>query len=158
VSVVVADFNGDGIPDLAVPTNGPNPDAQGAVSIMLGKGDSTFQPAQSYPASYYLRSIAVGDFNGDGHLDLVLGGSDINGQAAVSVLLGNGDGAFQLAQSYAVAYDGYVAVADFNGDGHPGELQDEIVEPVAPRFNSATRLHVDVKPGGATGNFAVTSK
>jgi hypothetical protein len=42
--------------------------------------------------------------------------------------------------------------------GKPGELEDEIVEAVAPRFNSATELRVEVKPGGTTATFAVSSK
>jgi hypothetical protein len=42
--------------------------------------------------------------------------------------------------------------------GKPGELEDETVEGVAPRFNSATVLQVDVKPGGTTANFAVSSQ
>src|SRR5438128_141413 len=66
-SVAVGDFNGDAIPDLAV-ANGVYP---AHVSVLLGKGDGIFQAAQSYAtgASGYFRpnSVAVGDFNGDGH-------------------------------------------------------------------------------------------
>jgi hypothetical protein len=42
--------------------------------------------------------------------------------------------------------------------GKPGEREEEIVEAVAPRFNSATELRVEVKPGGTTAKFAVSSK
>jgi hypothetical protein len=62
--------------------------------------------------------VAVGDFNGDGHLDVVVTGSDNNGNGRVSILLGNGDGTFQAAQNFPVGiYPGSVAVGDFNGDG-----------------------------------------
>src|SRR5437868_4817182 len=64
ISLVVGDFDGDGIPDLAVTTGGSD-----SVSILLGNGDGTFQAAQGYALSRGTpRSIATGDFNGDGHL------------------------------------------------------------------------------------------
>jgi hypothetical protein len=112
VCLAVADFNGDGIPDLAV---GNEHDT--TVSILLGNGDGTFQAARSYATGYFPQSLAVGDFNGDGVLDLALVGN------SVSILLGNGDGSFQLFQSSAGSIDGSpvsgfsVAVGDFNGDG-----------------------------------------
>ena len=63
-------------------------------------------------------SIAVGDFNGDGKLDLAV--CDF-GDWNIYVLLGNGDGTFQAARSVYVASGGgfpwYVVTADFNGDG-----------------------------------------
>ncbi len=62
------------------------------------------------------RSVAVADFNGDGKPDLAVVTIRVNN---VSVLLGNGDGTFQLRRtSRGVGADG-VAVGDFNGDGMP---------------------------------------
>jgi hypothetical protein len=62
------------------------------------------------------RSVAVGDFDGDGKLDLATVNSDDNG--LVAVLLGNGDGSFQSPNSYIVGTDPvFVTVGDFNGDG-----------------------------------------
>jgi hypothetical protein len=116
-SVVVADFNRDGTPDLAVANQGTTLDHQGTVSILLGAGDGTFQAAQSYTVTSGsgCRSIAVGDFAGDGHLDLALASYGSN---TLNILMGNGDGTFGAAQSYATGlYPASVAVADFNGDG-----------------------------------------
>jgi hypothetical protein len=111
-AAVTADFNRDGRLDLAVANNGSN-----TISILLGNGDGSFQPAQNYATGAGPVSVAVGDFNGDGKLDLATanpGGGD------VSVLLGNGDGSFGAPASIPLS-DGLapqsVAVGDFNADG-----------------------------------------
>src|SRR6516165_1091383 len=69
-----------------------------------------------FAAGRFPLSVAVGDFNGDGALDLVATNDILDG--TVSVLLGNGDGSFQSAQSFPAGGFPYsVAVGDFNGDG-----------------------------------------
>jgi hypothetical protein len=71
----------------------------------------------SFDAGDYPQSVAVGDFNGDGTLDLAVANYLSN---TVSVLLGNGDGTFQAARNYAAGSGpDSVAVGDFNGDGLP---------------------------------------
>ncbi len=73
-----------------------------------------FGPAQQYAAGTEPASVAVGDFNGDAHLDLAVANSGSNN---VSVLLGNCDGTFQAPQNFAAdAIPSSVAVGDFNGD------------------------------------------
>jgi len=110
-SVAVGDFNGDGKLDLAV--GGATPIS--VVSIFLGNGDGTFQPAASYGSGSGFGSIAIADFNRDGKLDLAV--TD-NGNNNVSVFLGNGTGTFRSPARHTVGSGpSSVAVADFNGDG-----------------------------------------
>src|SRR5207244_9562588 len=117
-SVAAGDFNGDGHLDLAV-ANGSfsNGNYQnGRMTVLLGKGDGTFQTGRYYTAGYDARSVAVGDFNGDGQLDLAVANGTDSG--TLSVLLNKGDGTFQAAQTYVVGVESSsLAVGDFNGDG-----------------------------------------
>jgi hypothetical protein len=114
--VIAADLNGDGVPDLAV-------GAGSVVSILLGKGDGTFSSAGTFSSGDVdTPSIAAGDFNHDGKMDLAIahacfGSSCPSG--SVSILLGNGDGTFQPPTSYASGGQAasFIQVADFNGDG-----------------------------------------
>jgi len=113
--VALGDFNGDGKLDLAVSIGNPGGMGPGIVSIFLGNGDGTFQAALNYVAGSDPYAVAVGDFNGDGRLDLVV--TDTLGNN-VGVLLGNGDGTFQPALDFGVGGSPIsVVVADFNGDG-----------------------------------------
>jgi hypothetical protein len=82
--VAIGDLNGNGVPDLAV-ANAALP-ASGKVSVLLGNGAGGFAAAAGSPISTGTDSnqVAVGDLNGDGRLDLVVGNS---GSANVSVLL-----------------------------------------------------------------------
>ena len=115
-SVAVGDFNGDGIPDMAAAVYATE---SGTVSILLGKGDGTFQRPVNYTVGYGAAAVAIGDFNHDGKLDLAVGVANYYyGSSNVSILLGNGDGTFQPAVTYSVQYDPVsVAVGDFNHDG-----------------------------------------
>ena len=111
-SPALADFNGDGFPDLVLTNAGFNAD----VSVMLGNGDGSFQAGVTYPTSTNSSSVAVGDVNGDGRPDLVVGNG---GGGGLLIFLGNGDGTFQsaLTSSNAFAGGGNVALGDFNNDG-----------------------------------------
>ena len=86
-------------------------------SVLLGNGNGTFGPKQSFATGVTPVSVAVGDFNGDGKSDLVTG--DLASNTA-SVLLGNGNGTFAARQSFATGAGPFsVTVGDFNGDGVP---------------------------------------
>jgi beta-lactam-binding protein with PASTA domain len=116
-SLVAGDFNGDGFLDLA-----------GQGYVLLGNGNGIFSSPINWPtgvpgegsADLQFHPIAVGDLNGDGKLDIVA--SNLGG-ATFSVLLGNGDGTFQVQGSYQAGTGGSgaasVLVGDFNGDGKP---------------------------------------
>lgn len=113
-SVAVGDFNGDGRPDLVVTNSAAN--AGNGVSVLLGNGDGTFQAHVDYAASSRPTSVAVGDFNKDGTLDLAVTNCFAN---TLSVFLGNGDGTFRPRMDYATDINPqWLAVADFNGDGN----------------------------------------
>jgi hypothetical protein len=108
VSVATVDLNGDGKTDLVVGNATAN-----NISVLLGNGDGTFQPAVNYAAGTYSISIAVGDFNGDGKPDVAVANSN-----NVSILFGNGDGTLRPAVNYAAgASPNWISVSDFNGDG-----------------------------------------
>jgi Pro-kumamolisin, activation domain/FG-GAP-like repeat/Bacterial Ig-like domain (group 3) len=114
-SVVTGDFNGDGIPDLAV----VNAYAS-TITVLLGNGDGTFTSMPLLATGISPRSIVVGDFNRDGHIDLavtVLNSNSIN--SSVNVFLGNGDGTFTPSSLSPLAGQeaGTILVGDYNGDG-----------------------------------------
>jgi len=108
--VAVADFNDDGLPDLAVVDRNSS-----SVDILLGNGNGTFtSEATNPPISGTPSYLATGDFNGDGITDLAVA----ENSGSVSILLGNGDGTFAASGSVNSASSGSpIAVADFNGDG-----------------------------------------
>ena len=95
----VADFNGDGKPDLL--------DSYG--NLQLGNGDGTFTVGIPVPGT----PLAVADFNGDGKPDVLE-----QGTGTLLVLLGNGDGTFQAPISTDSGADlTAIAAGDLNGDG-----------------------------------------
>jgi hypothetical protein len=109
--VAGGDFNNDGVADLVVANSGEN-----TISVLLGKGNGTFQPPAKFSAGRSPYAIAAGDFNGDGNLDVAVTNRDDN---TVSLLLGNGDGTFRTQTAYAVGNSPLgIAIADFNLDGN----------------------------------------
>lgn len=112
-AIAVGDFNGDGIPDLAV----ANEDSS-TITVLLGNGDGTFTAASSSPTTGgEPDAIAVADFNGDGIQDI----AEANQAGTINVYLGNGDGTFNaVPNSFSAGnFLSYLVVADFNGDGIP---------------------------------------
>ena len=150
-AVVVGDFNGDGVPDLAVANQGNN-----TVSILLGSGTGTFTQAANSPisAGYSPVSIAVGDFNGDGVLDLAVAGQ---GSSNLVILLGNGNGTF-TASSSSPSTGGSnarsIVVGDFNGDG----IADLAVDSwFGSAVNSNGNGVIQILLGSGNGNFTAAT-
>jgi len=113
--LIVADFNGDHIPDLATVNSGSN-----TVSILINKGDGTFRPQLEFATGPGPVGLAAVDWNKDGKMDLVVVNSGADADHSVSILLGNGDGTFQPHQDIAGAPSANsIAVGDFNHDGNP---------------------------------------
>ncbi|HWW84649.1 MAG TPA: VCBS repeat-containing protein [Vicinamibacterales bacterium] len=115
-ALAAADLNGDGCIDLVVANlNANNMSIPGSISVLLGQCDGTFQIAPEVTVGVRPLSVAVGDLNGDGQLDLAV----VNefGNPPTSILLGNGDGTFQAAPDVPATGD-RVLIADFNGDGY----------------------------------------
>ena len=125
-AIATGDFDGDGNLDLAVVVSNPNVLLNaGFVTILMGSASGAFTAGANYAVGITPASIAVGDFNGDGRLDLAVGspvnGINFNPQSEISILLNAGSGNFSAGSSFAVGPLGSVpiaiAAADFNNDG-----------------------------------------
>jgi hypothetical protein len=141
IFIAIADFNRDGVPDLAVADYRSD-----RVSVLLGIGDGTFQEGPTLEVGYYPVAIAVADFNADGFVDLAVANSQAS---SVSVLLGNGDGSFQDATT--VSLDGApvsVRAGDFNADGVPDLI-------ISLTIDSATAIVELAGNGDGTFGFAL---
>ncbi len=121
VAVYVADLTGNGIDDIVTADRFSN-----QVSVLMGNGDGTFQPVQTYSVGMQPHGIYVADVNGDGIPDLIVANQgNLNDESqypgSVGVLLGNRNGTFQPMQTFLTGGFGAadVAAVDVNGDGRP---------------------------------------
>jgi Chitobiase/beta-hexosaminidase C-terminal domain/FG-GAP-like repeat/FG-GAP repeat len=102
------DFNGDGIPDFAMPS-------VSGITVLLGNGDGSFTAVPFSVPLFNTRRLIGADFNGDGVTDLL-----INLPTGLTTYLSNGDGTFTATSSNIPSGSNGVeelATADFNGDG-----------------------------------------
>ena len=151
--VAAGDFNNDGRPDLV--TASPSADnsctpGDGVLTVLLGNGDGTFTPSSSsYTGLLNPHAMAVGDFNADGNLDVIVNQLTTSGPQLL-VFLGNGDGSFQapLPITFAAGHEpAAVVVGDFNTDG--------ILDLATARISGADlTAEVSILFGNGDGTFA----
>jgi hypothetical protein len=143
--VTIGDLNEDGIPDLLVSNNG-----SGSVSVLLGLGGGSFGQEAKFSGAAW--SAVLGDFNGDGHLDVAGPNGDLDvstRKGSVSILLGDGHGGLSPPSNIPVVGVPYaIAVGDFNRDGKL-----DLVVPSGRLYDGK----ISILLGDGTGSFSVTS-
>ena len=122
----IADFNGDGKLDIAIPAFDTT-NFVGYWYVLLGEGNGSFGGAEPLPfVGQVPVSIVAGDFNGDGKQDLVTAAYDIPGELPITPTLtlyfsaGHGDGTFATPVAFPLpeAAGSIILAADVNGDGN----------------------------------------
>src|SRR6202167_4193447 len=140
-SLVIGDFNRDGIPDVAV----PGVYGSGNVEILLGNGDGTFRHGATYAVAPAFHAAAA-SLRDNGVLDLIVAGA---GTDDVYVLLGNGDGTFQSPVAYpTTAESKMVTLGSFTASGNVDVLSLEGLSTQGIVCNCA-----EVLPGNGDGTF-----
>lgn len=139
--VASADLNGDHIADIVAITS--NASGSGS-AVLLGLGDGSFR------ATLLDSNVAkaVGDFNHDGKLDLLVHPCAWDIDCGFAVRLGNGDGTFQPVGPVTMQPSGdfeWAVVADFNGDGK--------LDVVETCFRSPATMSVYLWLGNGDGTF-----
>jgi Chitobiase/beta-hexosaminidase C-terminal domain/FG-GAP-like repeat/Bacterial Ig-like domain (group 3) len=119
-SIVVADFNGDGIPDIAVGVYATTTGGKGYINVLLGNGDGTFQAAKTFATLSDNQAIVAAPFVDGGPVDILTVSNSSTGTNNALILAGDGKGGFTVGTPFSLG--GVINVSalitgDFNGDG-----------------------------------------
>ena len=96
LSITVGDFNGDGIPDIAIGTYSTT---TGYLSILLGNGNGTFQAAKDITALPNNQAMVAAHFVNGGPLDILIVDNNASGTNNAALFIGNGDGGREPANA-----------------------------------------------------------
>lgn len=143
-ALAVGDLNLDGFPDVVIANTSSDGEPGGnGLSVLLGRGDGSFDVLGVFPAGSRPEGVALGLFNGDESLDAVTANF---GGSTVTVLDGDGDGGFAVPRVIVVPGDPrFVVTADFDGDGH--------LDLATSNYTNDT---VSILKGDGNGSFAIT--
>lgn len=147
ISVILADFTGDGTPDLVTANSGWGSSTSSSltnVSLLVGTGGGNFSSAINFTVGPSPASVVSGDFNSDGKLDIAVSDRVAHN---VSILLGTGTGSFSIAATFSVGFGPWSIISiDFNADG---------------KLDLATANggsnNVSILLGTGTGSFAIAA-
>jgi FG-GAP-like repeat len=166
--LAVGDVNGDGIPDVLIPTlvEQRTGEWNADVVTLLGKGEGRFEPPIVSPVDaavtageVFATAIVIGDFTGSGHADIAVSQA-YNAAHDAFVMSGDGEGDFTVRTELGMgaAYD--LASGDFNEDGHADlalavggpELSNHTIaeERIATALSDGTGSFAPVVPQGPT--------
>ena len=164
--VTIADFNGDGLPDLLFRCRTQaSPNVDRFSGVMLGQGDGTFAAPVQLPATFASVQI-VGDFNHDGKMDVVVIGTATGTsltQIGILLFSGNGDGTFAapivttFGSSTTFNLGAVVpsaVVTDFNGDGY----QDIVAEVFNGQPGASLSVTAAVFGNNRDGTFGMVTQ
>ena len=133
-ALYLGDLNGDGILDMV--TAGGHYSSGGKATVRLGLGNGQFGDAVTYSTTLNAStSVMLGDLNGDGILDMVVGGNNYSGPnyGTLAVRLGKGDGSFgDIIQTEESNYVNQTALGDVDGDG--------VLDIVVAKYNSGVSV------------------
>ncbi len=160
--IQVADFNGDGIPDVVAnyETGSSSSSEVLGLVLFLGTGNGNFSQGKVLNPSTSLIAPAVGDFNGDGIPDIAAENYVSNQPPGFVYFLGNGDGTFTTVKvQSSINYGLYISAADFNGDGISDLVSWVLPSPPANIFVGLTNVQGStasiITPALATGTHVI---